>query len=85
MSDHTEPQNFETAMRRLEFLVEEMESGRLGLEDMIKAFEEGQKLASLCNTQLGAIEKRIEMLVKTPSGVTATPLSKRAKQTDATA
>ena len=77
--ENNEPKNFEAAMRRLEFLVEEMESGRLGLEEMIKAFEEGQKLAAFCGEQLGSIEKRIEMLVKTPSGVTATPFAKRVK------
>ena len=67
------PQTFETALRRLEFLVNEMESGRLGLEDMIKAFEEGRQLAAFCGEQLGGIEKRIEMLVQTPAGVTAEP------------
>ena len=65
---------FESALRRLEILVNDMESGRLGLEDMIKSFEEGQKLAAFCGEQLSGIEKRIEMLVKTPSGgVAATP------------
>jgi exodeoxyribonuclease VII small subunit len=72
------PQTFETALRRLESLINDMESGRLGLEDMIKAFEEGQKLAAFCGEQLGGIEKRIEMLVKTPDGnITATPLPPR--------
>jgi len=75
MSESTSPapQTFETALRRLEFLVNEMESGRLGLEDMIKAFEEGRQLAAFCGEQLGGIEKRIEMLVQTPAGVTAEP------------
>ena len=77
--ENTEPKNFETAMRRLEFLANEMESGRLDLEEMIKAFEEGQKLASFCGAQLGDIEKRIEMLVRTPSGVTTAPFAKRVK------
>ena len=65
------PQTFETALRRLEFLVNEMESGRLGLEDMIKAFEEGRQLAAFCGEQLGGIEKRIETLVQTPAGTVA--------------
>jgi len=76
MNTPPEPQTFETALRRLEQLVNEMESGRLGLEDMIKAFEEGQKLAAFCGEQLGGIEKRIEMLVKTPEGVGTVPLPK---------
>jgi exodeoxyribonuclease VII small subunit len=67
------PESFEAAMRRLEVLVNEMESGRLGLEEMIKAFEEGRELAAFCGGQLNAIEKRIEMLVESPDGqVTAT-------------
>ncbi|MCL1887903.1 MAG: exodeoxyribonuclease VII small subunit [Kiritimatiellaeota bacterium] len=72
------PENFEAAMRRLEVIVDEMESGHLGLEDMIKAFEEGRGLAAYCGGQLAAIEKRIEMLVESPDGqVSAAPFDKR--------
>src|SRR4029077_4755852 len=40
--------NFEGAMDRLEKIVEQMESGKLPLEDLIVRYEEGMKLAKIC-------------------------------------
>ena len=58
------PLGFETALTRLETIASQMESGQLGLEDMVKAFEEGQKLVKACSSKLNEVEKRIEMLVQ---------------------
>lgn len=77
------PQSFEHAMRRLETIVDDMESGNLSLEQMITAFEEGRTLSIYCGDQLTAIEKRIEMLVKAPDGETiAEPFTKRQAPAD---
>jgi exodeoxyribonuclease VII small subunit len=43
-SEHT----FETAISRLEHLVEEMESDRMPLEQLLVAYEEGTKLVKVC-------------------------------------
>lgn len=59
-----QPLGFESALTRLETIAAEMESGQLGLEDMVKAFEEGQKLVKACSSKLNEVEKRIEMLVQ---------------------
>lgn len=59
-----QPLGFESALTRLETIATEMESGQLGLEDMVKAFEEGQKLVKACSSKLNEVEKRIEMLVQ---------------------
>jgi exodeoxyribonuclease VII small subunit len=40
--------NFEGAMDRLEKIVEQMESGKLPLEDLIVRYEEGMKLVKIC-------------------------------------
>ncbi len=56
--------DFEQSLERLEQLVEEMESGELSLEDMIKHFEEGSKLVGLCSKKLNEVEQKIEKLVK---------------------
>ncbi len=37
--------NYETALNELENVIEKMESGQLSLEDSLKSFEEGVKLA----------------------------------------
>ena len=65
---------FEAALKRLETLVGQMESGELGLDDLVAAFEEGQKLVKQCSDKLNAVERRIEILVKDETGaVTARP------------
>ena len=69
MAEKTEKvQSFEKALARLEEIAAEMESGELGLEKMVAAFEEGQKLVKLCSSKLNEVEKKIEMLVKKPDG-----------------
>ncbi len=68
------PMGFDAALTRLETLIEEMESGSMGLDQMIAAFEEGQKLVKLCTSKLNEVEKKIEKIVKEGAeGVTAEP------------
>lgn len=62
-----EKQNFEDSLRKLEQLVSEMESGQLPLDEMMRRFEEGQKLAASCTRELDAIRRRIEKVVSTPN------------------
>ncbi len=59
----TEPSGkFEEALERLETIVAAMEKGELPLEETIRHYEEGMKLARLCAEKLGDAEKRIEIL-----------------------
>mgnify|MGYP000884414203 CR=1 FL=1 len=60
---------FEEALARLEAIVAEMESGKLGLEDSMKKFEEGMKLARVCAARLGEAEKKVEILVRKAENV----------------
>lgn len=60
--------NFEQAMKELEKIVEELESGELPLEKALKKFEEGMRLSGLCSKTLDETEARITMLVKSPDG-----------------
>ena len=78
-----EPVSFEKALVRLETIVEEMESGKLSLEDMMKRFEEGQGLVKVCSTKLNQVEKRIEILVKEGESVTAQPFDDEDDADDA--
>lgn len=54
--------DFETKLNRLEEIVDKMESGDLALEDSLKMFEEGVKLARECQTQLNAAEQKVKVL-----------------------
>ena len=44
--------NFEKALEELEGIVEDLESGDLSLENSLKSFEKGVKLARQCQEQL---------------------------------
>jgi exodeoxyribonuclease VII small subunit len=58
------PLDFEQSMKRLETIVEELESGELTLEDSISRYEEGIKLSRRLQQVLDESEKRIERLVE---------------------
>ena len=58
---------FDQALKRLEKLVEEMEEGEVPLEESLKKYEEGVRLARLCLEKLNQAEKKIEILKK-PAG-----------------
>lgn len=55
---------FEKAFERLEAIVEAMNSGKLSLEDSLKAYEEACSLLKKCEEILGTAEKKIEVLMK---------------------
>lgn len=55
---------FEEALGRLEAIVRRMETGDMGLEESLKAFEEGIKLARVCSRKLDEAERRVDMLLK---------------------
>lgn len=57
--------NFEENLEQLEKVVQELESGKLNLEDSIKKFEEGMDLSKKCNEILENAEKRIAVITKT--------------------
>ena len=59
---------FEEALKKLETVVSELESGNLPLEVSLARYEEGVKLIRLCQKKLSEAKKRIEILVKTKEG-----------------
>lgn len=61
-------QSFETAMERLEHIVEEMESDKLPLENLLQRYEEGVKLVRVCEDKLKTAEQRIEIITRNAAG-----------------
>jgi exodeoxyribonuclease VII small subunit len=61
-------QNFETAIERLEEIVERMEGDKMPLQELLDRYEEGVKLVKVCEEKLASAEKRIEILTKTSAG-----------------
>jgi len=59
---------FESALEELENAANKLESGELGLDDSIKEFEKGIKLARYCQQKLEEAERKIEILQKGADG-----------------
>ena len=67
---------FEEALQKLETIVEAMESGDLPLETMLARFEEGTRLARICQSKLADAELKIQKLERNAAGeMVLTPLS----------
>ena len=62
-----EPQ-FEAAIDRLEAIVDQMEDGKMPLEELIVRYEEGMKLVKVCQERLASAEQRIEIITRNHAG-----------------
>jgi exodeoxyribonuclease VII small subunit len=60
--------SFETALTKLEAIVESMETGDVPLADLLAKFEEGNKLLRQCEGRLKEAELKIEQLKKERDG-----------------
>ena len=59
---------FEEALKKLESIVEAMESDALPLETLLARFEEGARLARICQAKLAEAELKIQQLEKNAAG-----------------
>jgi len=59
---------FEQAMKQLEQIVQDLESGDMPLEKAIKTFEDGIQLSKFCSEKLDETEKRITILMQDSYG-----------------
>ena len=66
--------SFEAALDQLESIVDELERGKVGLEQSIAIYERGEKLKAHCEKLLKSAEARIEKITLAaggaPSGTT---------------
>jgi exodeoxyribonuclease VII small subunit len=69
-------ENFEAALQKLEAIVAKMEEGDLPLEEALKEFEEGVRLAKFCTGKLDEAERKVEKLIRDQAGkIQTTPFS----------
>lgn len=59
---------FEEALKKLESIVEAMESEDLPLETLLAKYEEGTQLAKVCQDKLAEAELKIQQLEKNATG-----------------
>ena len=61
-------QSFEQSLARLEEIVKKLEQGECGLDESLKLFEEGAKLADSCNALLDQAEQKLDILLNAQTG-----------------
>ena len=68
MSKETKEIKFEEALKKLEAIVQNLEDGNLPLDEALKQYEDGVRMAELCTKRLTEAEKKVEVLMKTGLG-----------------
>jgi len=56
------PSSYEAALKELETLVSDMETGQLALAQLLAGYQRGSELLTYCRTQLEAVEQQIKVL-----------------------
>ena len=64
MSKDKKAVDFEQQLASLEGLVNSLESGDLSLEESLKSFEQGIKVARDCQAALKSAEQKVEVLMR---------------------
>ncbi len=64
---------FEEMMKKLEQIVDELESGDMPLEESLKKYEEGVKLIQVCRKRLDETKRKVEVLIKKDGKTTLEP------------
>ena len=54
--------NFEFNLKKLELIVDKLESGEIHLEESVKLYEEGMKIKKICDKKLQDIEMQIKKI-----------------------
>ena len=54
--------NFELNLKKLESIVDKLESGESGLEESVKLYEEGMRIKKICDQKLQDIEMQIKKI-----------------------
>ena len=70
-SDKTAKLSFETALLKLETIVDSMEEGEVPLAELLAKYEDGTKLLKICEARLQEAELKIEQLKKQKDGKVA--------------
>ncbi|HEX5734791.1 MAG TPA: exodeoxyribonuclease VII small subunit [Blastocatellia bacterium] len=63
-----EQKSFESSLRELEQIVEQLEAGDLPLEQSLALFEQGVRLSRECQRRLDEAEQKVEILLKGDDG-----------------
>lgn len=73
---------FEEALESLEQITRELENGDLSLEKSLKKFDEGIKLAELCNQRLEEAQQKVDLLLKKDGRLVSVPFNNSGAAAD---
>lgn len=71
---------FESALSRLEEITRELEEGDLSLENSLKKFDEGIKLADFCNEKLSEAKSKVELLLRKDGQLQSQPFNEGERE-----
>ena len=71
---------FEEALKSLEKIVSDLETGDMSLEESLSRYEEGIKLSKVCSRQLEAAKSRVELLMKSGSKFSIKPFDESSTE-----
>lgn len=66
-------EHFEDNLKKLESLVDTLESQDLSLEAALKSFEQGIQIAQFCEKQLKSARQKVDILLATDQGINSEP------------
>ena len=66
---------FESALKQLEQITEELEDGDLSLDKSLKKFDEGIQLAQFCSEQLEQAKSKVELLLEKDGKLETVPFN----------
>ena len=69
---------FEESLARLEDITHQLEEGEISLDESLKIFDEGVKLARICQEKLEKAQAKVDLLLKKDGTFTRVPF----EQTD---
>lgn len=64
--------SFESSLKELEQIVDQLEAGDLPLEQSLELFEQGVRLSRECQRRLDEAEQKVEILLKGDDGTITT-------------
>jgi len=64
---------FEDMVKKLEEIVDNLETGGINVEESLKKYQEGVKLLALCRKRLDETKRKVEVLVKKGGKFTTEP------------
>jgi exodeoxyribonuclease VII small subunit len=69
------PITYEQQLRRIQAIVQQLQQGRLGVDESIRLFDEGMAIIHQSQAFLEQAEQHVQIVSATPNGLTFQPFS----------